>query len=116
MRTLIYIVALGIGSAPVVGVAAEPVEFVVSQLVGGTIPRDQRPEYPPEARQSRLTGSGVFVLNIDAKDGKVTSITTKKSTGNRMLDQACYNALRKWRFKPNTVTKVQLPITFLPPR
>jgi len=94
------------------GSAGEPVKFDPHQLVGETIPMDQRPEYPFEARRSGLTGSGVFILNIDAKTGRVTSVTAEKSTGNRMLDAACRNAVVNWQFKPHTVTRVRFPITF----
>ena len=34
------------------------------------------------------------------------------STGAQILDDAAVSAFRGWRFKPGTVSKVRLPITF----
>src|SRR6059036_204648 len=53
-----------------------------------------RPQYPYEARSRHVTGSGVIVAQVDAASGNVTS------------------AFRQWRFRPGTVSKVNIPITF----
>jgi TonB family protein len=34
------------------------------------------------------------------------------STGHRILDDAAMDALRKWRFRPGTVSTVTMPLTF----
>lgn len=71
-----------------------------------------RPEYPYEARRSKITGSGVCVMTVDPGSGAVTSATMAQSTGNPVLDNAATSAFRRWRFKPGTVSKVRTPITF----
>lgn len=71
-----------------------------------------RPEYPYEARRSKITGSGVCVMTVDPGSGAVTSADMAQSTGNPILDNAATSAFRRWRFKPGTVSKVRTPITF----
>lgn len=71
-----------------------------------------RPQYPYEARARRIAGAGVAVLAIDLNTGVVTKAEMAKSTGNPILDNAALSAFRQWRFKPGTVWKVRIPITF----
>lgn len=71
-----------------------------------------RPEYPYEARRSKITGSGVCVMTVDPGSGSVTDASMAQSTGNAILDNAATSAFRRWRFKPGTVSKVRTPITF----
>ena len=71
-----------------------------------------RPEYPYEARRSKITGSGVCVMTVDPGSGAVTSADMAQSTGNPILDNAATSAFRRWRFKPGTVSRVRTPITF----
>src|SRR5205807_10470622 len=40
-----------------------------------------RPEYPYEARRSKITGSGVCVMTVDSGSGSVTSAEMAQSTG-----------------------------------
>jgi TonB family protein len=51
-------------------------------------------------------------MTVDAAIGKVTDATMEQSTGNAILDKAAINAFRQWRFKPGTVSKVRVPITY----
>jgi TonB family protein len=71
-----------------------------------------RPNYPYEARSRHLTGSGVCVVSIDVASGSVTEATMAQSIGNSILDSAATSAFRQWKFKPGTVAKVKIPITF----
>jgi TonB family protein len=71
-----------------------------------------RPVYPYEARRQRVTGSGVALLTIDQTSGTVTSVLMTQSCGNAILDNSTLDALRRWRFKPGSATKVQVPITY----
>jgi protein TonB len=71
-----------------------------------------RPVYPYEARRQRITGSGAVLLTIDATAGTVTEVLIVQSCGSDVLDHATLDALRRWRFKPGIVAKVQLPITY----
>ena len=71
-----------------------------------------RPEYPYEARRQRATGSGVALLTVDPMTGSVTDVRMLRSTGSAVLDDATVSGLRRWRFRPGTVSVVQTPITY----
>lgn len=71
-----------------------------------------RPVYPYEARRQRMTGSGVALLTVDQTSGIVTDVLMTQSCGNAILDNSTLDALRRWRFRPGSVTKVQVPITY----
>jgi TonB family protein len=71
-----------------------------------------RPVYPYEARRQRVTGSGIALLAVDQTSGTVTDVIMAQSCGNAILDNSTLDALRRWRFKPGNVTRVQVPITY----
>ena len=71
-----------------------------------------RPVYPYEARRQRMTGSGVALLTVDQTSGTVTNVLMAQSCGNAILDNSTLDALRRWRFKPVSVSRVQVPITY----
>lgn len=70
-----------------------------------------RIQYPYEARRSKITGSGVVVVTVGS-DGSVTGASMGASTGSPILDNAATSAFRSARFKPGTVPRVKIPITF----
>ena len=71
-----------------------------------------RPQYPYEARARRIAGAGEAVLAVDLNMGVVTKAEMARSTGSPILDNAALAAFRQWQFKPGTVWKVRIPITF----
>ncbi len=71
-----------------------------------------RPQYPYEARSRHIMGSGVCVVNVDPGSGNVTGASMVQSIGSPILDNAAVSAFRQWRFRPGTVSKVRIPITF----
>jgi periplasmic protein TonB len=71
-----------------------------------------RPEYPSEMRSRHITGSGVCVVDVDPWSGNVTAASMTQSTGNPVLDDSAVRTFRRWRFKPGTVSKVQIPVEF----
>ncbi len=71
-----------------------------------------RPQYPYEARSRHVTGSGVIVCSVESGSGNVTSCSVSSSTGSPILDSAATSAFRQWRFRPGTLSKVNIPITF----
>ncbi len=71
-----------------------------------------KPDYPIEARNFYITGSGVCILTVDPRSGNVTNATMALSTASPILDNSTVSAFKRWRFKPGTVTKVKVPITF----
>ena len=70
-----------------------------------------QPPYPYEARAHHITGSGVCVVTI-GPDGGVTDAVMAQSIGNNLLDQSALSTFRRWKFRPGTVSKVKIPITF----
>ena len=71
-----------------------------------------RPDKLPEAARLHLSGSGVFVMNVDAATGKVKSVEVQKSTGQPFLDRSAIEAFKRWRFRPGVVRRYVAPITF----
>lgn len=71
-----------------------------------------KPPYPYEARAHHTTGSGVISVDVDPGSGSVTSASVSQSTGSPILDNAATSTFRQWRFRPGTVSKVRIPITF----
>ena len=67
--------------------------------------------YPYEARRGKITGSGVIVVSV-GPDGSVQDASMGVSTGSPILDNAATSAFRRARFKPGTVPRVKIPITF----
>src|SRR6266404_7883026 len=70
------------------------------------------PEYPREAREKGLTGKGVAVVKVVPATGYVTSVSMVKSTGYKILDDAALRAFRRWRFRPRSITTLEIPIQF----
>lgn len=68
--------------------------------------------YPYEARSRRLTGRGIMRLFVDKKSGRVVRAEMAKSTRSGILDEASLAAVRKVRFKPNTIEVATVPITW----
>ena len=71
-----------------------------------------RVTYPYEARANGITGSGSYLMKIDPRTGLVSSVTILISSGKRILDNAALTTLKRWRFRPETVTKVRIPVTW----
>ncbi|MEP6604301.1 MAG: energy transducer TonB [Spartobacteria bacterium] len=97
--------------AATVGAARPPGMMSISGAKALAI-SSPRPEYPYEARSRRITGSGVCVVTVDTGSGSVTDATMAQSIGNPILDNSAVNTFKRWRFKPGTVSKVKIPITF----
>jgi TonB family protein len=54
---------------------------------------------------------GVFLLEVQ-RDGTVGMVKMVKSMREHELDLRAIRWLKKWRFKPNTVSEVQMPMTY----
>jgi len=94
--------------APTVG-RAGPMSISSAKALAVYSPR---PQYPYEARSRRIMGSGVCVVTVDTASGNVTEATMAQSIGSSILDTAATSAFQRWRFRPGTVSKVKIPITF----
>ena len=69
-----------------------------------------KPTYPPVALQQRLSGYGVYKLDLDS--GTPYDVRVIRSTGYAILDDAAVAALRTWRFVPHRTPWVTIPIEF----
>jgi TonB family protein len=67
--------------------------------------------YPDAAQKARLSGSGLYELQIN-KTGVTTAVTVLKSSGKPVLDQAARSAFLKWRFKPGVFRRVRVPVSW----
>ena len=71
-----------------------------------------KPNYPYEARQHHITGSGAAILDVDPLTGSVIHANLIESTGSPILDNSAMSAFRRWRFKTGTPSPVKVPFTF----
>lgn len=109
--TIVFLVALFVHDiAQGADVANQPQQF--SEAERAALVSRAPVEYPYAARRARITGSGVGVMEIDRTTGKVKSAYMAPSTGSPILDNAALFSFRRWRFKPGTVSKAKIPITF----
>ena len=101
MKTLTLISAKTMRGETITGIA-------VSNIVDYQPPADEWSGGTPLARRDN---AGLFVLRV-APDGMVLGVTLRQSTGYPELDVRAEKWLKKWRFHPNSVTQVQLPMFF----
>lgn len=77
------------------------------------------PRYPPQALR-RGVGGSVRVLATVAPDGSVERMELAQGSGNRDLDRAAMEAVRRWTFRPATrngqpvTATVIVPLEFNP--
>ncbi len=69
---------------------------------GAQVTRQQRPDYPPSARDEGIEGIVILTVSLDAT-GKVTAVKHLRSSGDRRLDRAAERAVREWRYTPKLV-------------
>ncbi len=86
-------------------------ETVTGVAVGNYIAHE-----PPSDRFSRATeqsnaAAGVFVLHV-RPDGTVGEVSAAKSMPSAELNERAAAWLKKWRFRPGSVTKVQMPVSY----
>jgi len=65
-----------------------------------------KPEYPLKARANHFTGSGVILVRVHVKTGRVVEALVARSTGHAILDNAAVQAFSQWRFKPGALTPI----------
>ena len=97
-KALSLLVARTTGGATISGVAVA--NYILHETSSEAFVRATG---PPARRD------GVFVLSVQP-DGSVGKVTAAKSLGSDEMNQRAAHLLRQWRFKPNTVTQVQVPI------
>lgn len=107
---------------PVAQVAPPPPSRNSPAMAGNTSPvpiSRPPPAYPREAMRRRIGGT-VRVQATVAPDGSVERMDVAESSGNRYLDRAAMEAVRRWRFTPAmrngqpVTAAVVIPVDFTP--
>lgn len=73
--------------------------------------RMSAPSYPSEARRKGQTGTVVVEFTVDSK-GRVISAYAKKPSPWPLLNNEAVRTVRRWKFPPGGVMKLQRPIVF----
>lgn len=120
MTSKALLIPLVLLSATAVPVLAQPKagdatsQIVVTSRVGnfgGLVRYAPMPEMPAAAIQQRLSGHGVYAVDIGV-GGLVDDVRVVRSAGHRILDQAALTALRKWVVVPHKLYKITVPLDF----
>jgi outer membrane biosynthesis protein TonB len=53
-----------------------------------------QPEYPAEARQKHIGGTGYFVIRVHGVSAAVATVEVRRSTGNKLLDSSVVGTLQ----------------------
>ena len=70
--------------------------------------------YPLEAARAEQSGSGFYFMKL-RPDGSVESVTVKRSTGYKALDEHVTRTLQAYRFKPKTKGPLFWLVSFAQP-
>ena len=79
-----------------------------SRLAAGRMPA---PNYPSAARRGGQTGTVLVEFTVDSS-GKVISAHAKKPSPWPILNEEAVRTVRRWKFPPGGVMKLQRPIIF----
>jgi protein TonB len=79
-----------------------------SRLAAGSMPS---PDYPAEARRQGQSGTLVVEFIVDTS-GRVVVAYAKSPSPWPLLNQEAVRTVRRWKFPPGPVMKLQRPITF----
>jgi TonB family protein len=114
MRCLLILLAL---SSLVFSAAAAPSkqDATLEKRAKAVVISAPYPDYPYAARRAKITGRCLVEMHVDSSTGVVTNAVLAESSGHAILDNAALSACRRWRFKPGTIARVRLPITFAMP-
>ncbi|MDQ6655368.1 MAG: energy transducer TonB [Verrucomicrobiota bacterium] len=91
--------------------SAVEMKVVTPKELWGLFDKHGIPQYPYEARRSRIEGTGLFRMYIEA-DGNVRTVGVMKSTGSAILDLAAAGGLYQWHAKPGRRREVDMPVRF----
>lgn len=79
-----------------------------ARLAAGNMPS---PTYPAEARRKGQTGTVLVEFTVDAS-GRVISAYAKSASPWPLLNEEAVRTVRRWKFPPGGVMKLQRPIVF----
>jgi hypothetical protein len=63
--------------------------------------------YPEQARLSRITGDGFFIVRAQKSSGQVKRVEVMQTTGNNLLDAAAIKGLSECRLKPGVLRSIK---------
>jgi TonB family protein len=90
---------------------AQPLNKVLEPSLGrDALVKGALPEYPRTKPWTKKHGTGVFDLHVD-REGHVTNVTVKKSSGDATFDEVTARAIRGWRFRRGPI-EIELPLYF----
>jgi TonB family protein len=113
LQSLLLFLTVTLSSAQDVSPQANASRMVFSSLSGpirNAVVYAPNPVYPPAALQQRLSGRGVYKMDLDS--GTPYDVRVVQSAGYKILDDAAVETLRTWRFLPHRLTWVTIPIEF----
>lgn len=79
-----------------------------SRLAAGRMPA---PSYPSESRRKGQTGTVIVEFTVDGS-GRVIAAFAKSPSPWPLLNEEAVRTVRRWRFPPGGVMKLQRPIVF----
>lgn len=79
-----------------------------ARIAAGRMPK---PSYPQESIRKRQTGTVLVEFTVDST-GRVIAAHAKSPTQWPLLNDAAVRAVRRWKFPPGGVMKLERPITF----
>ena len=112
--TRISILAVSLALAASAGAQASTPAVKV-HLAKDVVSYAPNPEYPLGALLRHTTGSGVFIMCVNIKSGRVRAAIVAQTTDDRALDAAAVKAFIRWRFKPNAFFHRDAPSVHLTP-
>jgi TonB family protein len=101
--------------------APSPEQQVASRAqVAQCLQAAPKPYYSDFTAAHHFKGSGLFILRIRVKTGRVVEVRVAQSTRHPPLDAAALRALSDWRFKPDCLKPtrgtddalLRIPVTF----
>lgn len=78
------------------------------RLAAGRMPA---PNYPPECRRKGQTGTVLVEFTVD-RSGRVISAYAKSPSPWAQLNNEAVSTVRRWKFPPGGIMKLQRPIVF----
>jgi protein TonB len=86
--------------APVAPPPAKVEEPVTEATASAAYLNNPKPEYPAAA--ARMNWGGTVILRVRVlADGRAESVSVKKSSGRKVLDDSAVSAVQKWTFVPS---------------
>lgn len=94
------VVAAEVPTPPEPAPAPAVEEPVTEASANASYLKNPTPEYPERARTMGWSGTVILRVRVSA-DGSAQSVSVKKSSGHKVLDDSAASAVKKWTFVPS---------------